>query len=354
MLAYIIRRILFMIPTLIVTSILIFIIIQLPPGDFATSLQEDVASSGGGQDAAMLENIRHRYGLDQPLPVQYLKWIAGFPRGDFGYSLEWNAPVWDLIAGRLGFTILLSGLALVFMWFVSIPIGVYSATHQYSVLDYAMSIISFIGVGIPGVYSATHKYSIADNSLTFLGFLGLSVPDFMLGLIYLVGATLVLNIPAGGMFSPAMENAPWSLAKVLDMLNHLWAPLLILGAAGTAELIRIMRGNLLDVLGEQYITTARAKGLPERVVINKYAVRVAINPLISVLGMQIPKMISSSIIIGVVLSIPTVGPLFLRALTTQDMYLAGALLMFMTVLLLIGNLLADIALAWVDPRIRYE
>lgn len=316
-----------MIPTLIVTSILIFIIIQLPPGDFATSLQADVASSGGGQDAAMLENIRHRYGLDQPLPVQYLKWVAGFPRGDFGYSLEWNAPVWDLIAGRLGFTILLSGLALVFMWFVSIPIG---------------------------VYSATHKYSLADNSLTFLGFLGLSVPDFMLGLIYLVGATLVLNIPAGGMFSPAMENAPWSLGKVLDMLNHLWAPLLILGAAGTAELIRIMRGNLLDVLGEQYITTARAKGLPERVVINKYAVRVAINPLISVLGMQIPKMISSSIIIGVVLSIPTVGPLFLRALTTQDMYLAGALLMFMTILLLIGNLLADIALAWVDPRIRYE
>jgi peptide/nickel transport system permease protein len=327
MLAYIVRRMLLMIPTLIITSMLIFIIIQLPPGDFATSLQADVASSGGGQDAAMLDNLRHRYGLDQPLPIQYLKWIAGFPRGDFGYSLEWNAPVWDLIADRLAFTVLLSGLALVFMWFVSIPIG---------------------------IYSATHKYSLGDNALTLLGFLGLSVPDFMLGLIYLVGATLLLNMSAGGMFSSAMEKAPWSLAKVLDMLNHLWAPLLIMGAAGTAELIRIMRGNLLDVLGEQYITTARAKGLHERVVINKYAVRVAINPLISVLGMQIPKMISSSIIIGVVLSIPTVGPLFLRALTTQDMYLAGALLMFMTVLLLIGNLLADIALAWVDPRIRYE
>jgi len=193
MLAYIVRRVLLMIPTLIITSILIFIIIQLPPGDFATSLQADVASSGGGQDAAMLENIRHRYGLDQPLPIQYLRWIAGFPRGDFGYSLEWNAPVWDLIADRLGFTILLSGLALVFMWFVSVPIG---------------------------VYSATHKYSLGDNALTFLGFLGLSVPDFMLGLIYLVGATLLLNMSAGGMFSSAMEKAPWSLAKVLDMLNH--------------------------------------------------------------------------------------------------------------------------------------
>lgn len=327
MLTYIIRRLLGMVPTIFVVSIVTFVVIQLPPGDFMTSVQAEIAASGGGQDAATLESLRHRYGLDQPLLVQYWRWISGFARGDFGYSLEWNAPVLEVIADRLAFTILVSGLALVFMWVVSIPIGVYSATHKYS----------------PG-----------DNTLTFLGFVGLSVPDFMLALVYLVVATLVFNMSATGLFSPEMERASWGIPKVLDLLNHLWAPVLILGAAGTAELIRIMRGNLLDVLGQQYITTARAKGLKERVVINKYAVRVAINPLISVLGMQIPKMISSSIIIGVVLSIPTVGPTFLRALTTQDMYLAGTLLLLMTVLLLIGNLLADVALAWVDPRIRYE
>ncbi len=327
MLGFILRRVLGMIPTMIVVSIITFIIIQLPPGDFMDSLQAEVAATGGGQDAKTLDALRQRYGLDRPLYVQYFTWVAGFPQGDFGYSLEWNAPVWDLIADRLMFTILVSGLALVLMWVISIPIGVYSATHQYS---------------------------LGDNIFTFLGFIGLSVPDFMLALIYLVVATLVFNMSASGLFSQGMEDAPWGTAKLLDVLNHLWVPILILAAAGTAELIRIMRGNMLDVLGQQYITTARAKGLRERLVISKYAVRIAINPLISVLGMQIPKMISSSIIIGVVLSIPTVGPLFLRALTTQDMYLAGSLLMFMTVLLLIGNLLADIALAWVDPRIRYE
>lgn len=327
MLNYILRRILGMIPTLILVSILTFIVIQLPPGDFMTSLQAEIAATGGGQDANTIEGLRVRYGLDKPMHVQYLRWVAGFSRGDFGYSIEWNAPVWDLIAGRLGFTILISGLALALMWVLSIPIAIYSATHQYS---------------------------LGDNFFTFLGFLGLSVPDFLLALIYMVFVTLVLGFSATGLYSAGMESSPWSLAKALDLVNHLWAPILILALAGTAELIRIMRGSLLDVLSQQYITTARAKGLKERVVLNKYAVRVAINPMISVLGMQIPKMISSSIIIGVVLSIPTVGPIFLRALTSQDMYLAGALLLFMTLLLLIGNLLADITLAWIDPRIRYE
>jgi peptide/nickel transport system permease protein len=324
---YILRRVLGMIPTLLVVSLLVFIIIQLPPGDFMTSLQAEVAATGGGQDAQTLDALRQRYGLDKPLYIQYLTWIAGFPMGDFGYSLEWNAPVWDLIAGRLAFTILLGGLALMFMWIVAIPIGIYSAAHQYS---------------------------IGDHVFTFLGFLGLSVPDFLVALVYMVVATLVFGMSAIGLYSPEFVDAPWSVAKFLDLFKHLWAPVLILGMVGTAELIRIMRGNMLDILGQQYITTARAKGLKERVVIYKYALRVAINPLISVLGMQIPKMISSSIIIGVVLSIPTVGPMFLRALITQDMYLAGSILLFMTVLLLVGNLLADIALAWVDPRIRYE
>jgi len=327
MIAYIIKRFLGMIPTFIIISMITFVIVQLPPGDFVTSAQAEIASSGGGMDASAVEAMRIRYGLDQPIPVQYWRWVSGFPRGDFGYSLEWNAPVWDIIARRLGWTFLLSGLALVFMWVVSIPIG---------------------------IYSARHKYSLGDNVFSFLGFLGLSVPDFMLSLMWLVFATMVLGISASGLYSPKMVDAPWGLIKFLDLLNHLWPPIVIMGIVGTAELIRIMRGNLLDILNQQYVTTARSKGLEEKVVVQKYAVRMAINPLISVLGMQIPKMISSSIIVGLVLSIPTVGPIFLRALTTQDMYLAGAILLLMTVMLLIGNLLADIALAWVDPRIRYE
>ena len=327
MIAYIVKRILGMIPTLIIISIITFIIIQLPPGDFATTAQAEIAASGGGMDASAVKAMRIRYGLDQPMLVQYWRWVSGFPRGDFGYSLEWSAPVWDIIAGRLGWTLLLSGLALVFMWLVSIPIGIYSARHQYS---------------------------LGDNVFSFLGFLGLSVPDFMLSLMWLVFATMMLGISASGLYSPQMVDAPWSFAKFLNLLNHLWPPVVIMGVVGTAELIRIMRGNLLDILNQQYVTTARSKGLVEKVVVQKYAVRMAINPMISVLGMQIPKMISSSIIVGFVLSIPTVGPIFLRALITQDMYLAGTILLLMTVMLLIGNFLADIALAWVDPRIRFE
>lgn len=327
MISYIIKRFFGMIPTFIIISIVTFIIVQLPPGDFVTSAQAEIAASGGGMDASTVEAMRIRYGLDQPLLIQYWKWISGFPRGDFGYSLEWNAPVWDIVANRLAWTLLLSGLALIFMWIISIPIG---------------------------IYSACNKYSIGDNIFTFLGFLGLSIPDFMLSLLWLVFATIVLGFSASGLYSPHMIDAPWSFTKFLDLLNHLWPPVVIMGMVGTAELIRIMRGNLLDVLNQQYITTARSKGLEEKVVIKKYAVRMAINPLISVLGMQIPKMISSSIIVGLVLSIPTLGPIFLRSLITQDMYLAGAILLLMTVMLLIGNLLADIALAWVDPRIRYE
>ena len=326
MIAYIMKRLVGMIPTFIIISMITFVIVQLPPGDFVTSAQAEIASSGGGMDASAVEAMRIRYGLDQSIPVQYWRWVSGFPRGDFGYSLEWNAPVWDIIAGRLGWTLLLSGLALVFMWVVSIPIG---------------------------IYSARNKYSLGDNVFSFLGFLGLSIPDFMLSLMWLVFATMMLGISASGLYSSQMVDAPWSLAKFLDLLNHLWPPVVIMGVVGTAELIRIMRGNLLDILNQQYVTTARSKGLEEKVVVRKYAVRMAINPLISVLGMQIPKMISSSIIVGLVLSVPTVGPIFLRALITQDMYLAGAILLLMTVMLLIGNLLADIALAWVDPRIRY-
>lgn len=327
MITYIARRLLAMIPTLLLVSILTFIIIQLPPGDFMTSLQALAASSGSGADQAAMDNLRHLYGLDQPVPIQYFKWISGFVRGDFGYSFEWRCPVRDLILGRLALTVLLSLVSLMIMWLIAVPIGIYSATHQYS---------------------------LGDNLLTFLGFLGLSLPDFLLGLGYLAVGIFVFGVSVSGLYSQEMERAPWSLAKVLDLANHLLWPALILGVGGIAQLIRIMRGSLLDVLGQQYVTTARAKGLKEKVVINKYAVRVAINPLISVMGMQLPQLISGATILGIVLSLPTTGPLFTRALQSQDMYLAGTLLLFLSLLLMAGNLLADIALAWVDPRIRLE
>jgi peptide/nickel transport system permease protein len=326
MLAYIGRRILGMIPTLIIVSIVTFIIIQLPPGDFFTTRAIEAAMSGGGQDKETVKKMQERYGLDQPLYVQYWRWVSGFPRGDFGYSLEWNSPALPIVLERMGYTIQVGGLSLLFMIGVAIPIGVYSATHQYSFGDHALSLV---------------------------GFLGLSLPGFLLALLWMFFGVIVLRIPVGGEISSGMADQPWSLAKLLDYLNHLWPPAVILGLASTAQLQRIMRGSLLDVMGQQFITTARAKGLKERKVVNKYAVRVAINPLISVIAMEIPKIVSESTIVGIVMSVPTTGPLLLRALLTQDMYLAGTFLLFMTLLLMISNLLADIALAWADPRIVY-
>ncbi|MBN1810271.1 MAG: ABC transporter permease [Anaerolineae bacterium] len=326
MLAYIGRRILGMIPTLFIVSVVTFIIIQLPPGDFFTTRAIEAAMSGGGQDKETVKKMQERYGLDKPLYVQYWRWVSGFPRGDFGYSLEWNSPVLPIVLQRMSYTLQVGGLSLLFMIGVAIPIGIYSATHQYSFGDHALSLI---------------------------GFLGLSLPGFLLALLWMFFGIIILRIPVGGEISLEMAEQPWNLAKVLDYLNHLWPPAVILGLASTAQLQRIMRGNLLDVMGQQYITTARAKGLKERKVVNKYAVRVAINPLISVMAMEIPKIISESTIVGIVMSVPTTGPLLLRALLTQDMYLAGTFLLFMTLLLMISNLLADIALAWADPRIVY-
>jgi peptide/nickel transport system permease protein len=326
MLAYVGRRILGMIPTLVIVSIVTFIIIQLPPGDFWTTRAIEIALSGGGQDKETVEKMRERYHMDDPLYVQYLRWVSGFPRGDFGWSLEWNSPVLPIVLRRMGYTIQVGGLSLLFMMGVAIPIGIYSATHQYSFGDHALSLV---------------------------GFLGLSLPGFLLALLWMFFGIIVLRIPVGGEISLEMAEQPWSLAKLLDYLNHLWPPAVILGLASTAQLQRIMRGNLLDVMGQQYITTARAKGLKERKVVSKYAVRVAINPLISVMAMEVPKIISESTIVGIVMSVPTTGPLLLRSLLSQDMHLAGTFLLFMTLLLMVSNLLADIALAWADPRIVY-
>src|SRR5215207_4633391 len=251
MLTYIGRRLLGMIPTLFLVSVLTFVIIQLPPGDFLTTLSTQAAESGGVIDENAMESLRRQYGLDQPMYIQYLTWISGFPRGDFGYSIAWKTPVVELIMSQIGFTLLLSALALVFTWIIAIPIGIYSATHQYS---------------------------WGDVALTFIGFLGLSIPAFMLGLIYLFVAAFGFNASVGGLMTPGLESEPWNATKILDVTNHLLWPTIIVGASGTAQLIRIMRGNLLEILGQQYITTARATAPTENIVVNKYAVRVAINP----------------------------------------------------------------------------
>lgn len=327
MLTFVVRRLLRLIPTLVVISILVFVIIQLPPGDFFDSLQAELAESDSQADQEAFEALRKQYHLDQPLWKQYVHWAAGCLKGDFGYSFEWRQPVAELIGERLGLTFLMAFSALVFMWLVALPIG---------------------------IYTACHKGSFGDHLLTFFAFIGLCVPPFIIALVAMYVAVFKFGGSAGGLFSPDYKYAAWSLAKVWDLLKHIWVPAVVIGAAGTAGLMRIMRSSMLDVLNEQHITTARAKGLSERWVIYKYAVRVAINPMISILGLQLPRLVSGSIIVAIVLGLPTMGPLFYRALETQDMFLAGTFLMLMAILMLLGNLLADVLLAWVDPRIRLD
>jgi len=329
MLSYILRRLLGMGVTLIAVTIITFIIIQLPPGDVVTSQVRMLeAQTGSRVPPEIIEGLRARYGLGQPVPIQFIKWVSGFPRGDFGLTNAYQGTVAEIIVLRIGYTLLLVILTLIISWGLAIPFGIYAATHKNSRLDYILSAISFIGI---------------------------STPNFLLGLIYLAILVFVLQSSyAGGFFSQKYATAPWSLGRVLDMAKHLLVPLMILGLGGTAGTYRIMRANLLDVLDQQFVETARAKGLKERVVIYKHAARIAINPLISRFGMHMPVLISGAVIISVVLDLPTLGPALQRSLLQQDMYLAGTILLMMTVMLLVGNLLADILLAWSDPRIRYE
>jgi len=327
MLAYIIRRILIMIPTLVAISIISFTIIQLPAGDFFTTYVAQLSASGESVDQAELESLRQRFGLDEPLYVQYLKWAWNFVRGDFGQSFEWNKPVRALIGERLAMTILISTCTLLFTWAVAVPIGVYSAVRQYSWMDYF---------------------------LTLIGFIGLATPNFLFALVLLWASYSWFDMSIGGLFSPQFVDAPWSLAKTVDLLKHLWIPVVIVGTAHTAKFIRIIRGNLLDELKKPYVTTARAKGMSETRLILKYPVRVAINPLVSTIGWTLPELVSGIAITAVVLNLPTTGPLLLRALLSQDMQLAGTFIMFLAILTVIGTLISDILLAWVDPRIRFE
>lgn len=327
MIGLILQRMVWMIPTMLVISLISFVIIQLPPGDYLTSHLAALEESGQPVAYEQVEALRERYHLDKPLVVRYLHWMGGVMRGDLGMSFEWNRPVADVIGERLLLTAVISIATLLFTWAVALPIGIYSAVRQYSP---------------------------ADHGFTFLGFLGLATPNFLLALIFMYIGFAFFGTTPGGLFSIEYEDAPWSYAKVIDLLKHLWVPVVVIGTAGTAGLIRVMRGNLLDELRKQYVVTARAKGLPYWRILLKYPVRVALNPLVSTIGWLLPSIIGGEIIVSVVMGLPTTGPLLLHALLNQDMFLAGGMVMILAVLTLVGTLVSDILLLWLDPRIRFE
>ena len=324
MFAYLIHRLFIMVPTLIAISVLIFVIIQLPPGDYLTTLVNELRSQGETVNQEKIEFLRQQYGFDKSLVEQYLMWVAGMAQGDFGFAFEYNLPVTEVVGDRLFLSMIVAIGTIIFTYLVAFPIGVYSATHQYSV---------------------------TDHTLTFIGFLGLATPNFLLALIFLYFANVTFGTSIGGLMDPRYIDAPWSLDKILSILEHLWIPVVVIGTSGTAGMIRRLRANLLDELEKPYVVTARAKGLPPIRAL-RYPLRMALNPFISDIGNLLPQIISGATIVAVVLSLPTTGPLLLRALQSQDMYLAGFLLMCLAVLTVIGVFVSDIALAALDPRIR--
>ncbi len=326
MLHYIIRRFIYMLILLLVVSITAFIIIQLPPGDYLSSHIAQLEMLGTHASQAELASLTKQYGLDLPIYVQYSKWMWKMFHGDFGRSFEWEMPVSKLIAERLPLTVIVSLFSIIFTYIVAIPIGIYSATHQYSMGDY---------------------------TFTFIGFAGLATPNFLLALILMFVFYKYFGLSPGGLFSSQYQLTSWSMGKFVDLLKHLPIPVIVIGTAGAAGLIRVMRGCLLDELRKQYVITARAKGLSERTLLFKYPVRVAINPIVSTIGWMLPTIVSGEIITAIVLNLPTTGPLLFKALLSQDMYLAGSTIMFLTSLTVIGTLISDILLVCVDPRIRY-
>ncbi|HEX5416118.1 MAG TPA: ABC transporter permease [Chloroflexota bacterium] len=327
MLNYIIRRLLYMVVTMFFISIIGFALINLPPGSALSVKISQLRAVGGDMSTEQIHSLEARYGLNDPIQVQYFRWVTGAVHGDFGQSFTFDLPVNQLIWGRLSLSLLLSGLALIFSWLISIPAGVYSATHRYNVPDYIITILQFAGVAIP---------------------------DFLLALLLLVFASQVLHTDVGGLYSTQYATAPFSEAKLIDLMKHLWVPVVVIAAGSTAWLTRVMRANLLDVLNQQYVQTARSKGLREGIVIWKHAVRNALHPLIMALGTTLPALISGEVVVSIVLNLPTTGPLFFSSLLNKDMYLGITFLMLLSLMLIIGNLLADLLLAWVDPRVRLE
>jgi peptide/nickel transport system permease protein len=327
MLNYIVHRILIMIPTLVAISIVIFTIINLPPGNYFTTYIAELQGSGEKADLAKIEFLEKEYGFDRPLWQQYLYWVGGLLHGDLGYSFSYDLPVSKVVGDRMLLTAVVSITTIIFTYLVAFPIGIYSATHQYS---------------------------ISDHILTLLGFLGLATPSFLLALVLLYFANVYLGISIGGLMDPKYLDQPWSWDKLLSLAAHIWIPVLVIGSAGTAAMIRRLRANLLDELQKQYVVTARAKGLPPLRTLFKYPLRMALNPFISDIGSLLPQVISGAAIVSVVMSLPTTGPMLLSSLRSQDMYLAGSFLMFMAFLTVIGVFVSDLALALLDPRIRLQ
>ena len=327
MTAYIARRVLFLFPMLFVISAVVFWIIQLPPGDFMSTYIANLESSGIEVSDELATTLRRQYGLDRPITYQYFYWIRNIvTEGDWGRSFSWNKPVADILAERVPLTVAVSLTSTIFVFVMAIPIGIFSATNQYSLFDYFF---------------------------TFMGFVGVSIPPFMLALILMWGMFTLFNWSVGGLFSPEYIDAPWSVARVLDLMSRIWFPVVLIGLSGTAGLMRVMRGNLLDELRKQYVVTARAKGIPEMRVLFYYPVKIAINPVISTIGWILPGIVAGEVLVSIVLNLQTTGPVLFDALLSQDMYLAGSITLILSLLVIFGNLIADLLLVWVDPRIRF-
>src|ERR687895_1791463 len=335
MLRYTLRRVLIMIPTLVVISFVTFVIIQLPPGDFLSNQIAELQSQGDKAAMEKAEFLRKQYGLDKPFVEQYAIWIGAWPgengfsgllQGDLGWSFEHDLPVKDVVGDRLFLSFILNFSVILFTWAVAFPIGFFAATHQYS---------------------------WGDHGLTFLGYVGLATPNFLLALVLMYFANVQFGLSVGGIMDAEYLGQPWSVGKALSVLEHLWIPVIVIGTSGTAGMIRRLRANLLDELQKPYVVTAKAKGLPPFKALTKYPLRMSLNPFIADIGNLLPQVISGAAIVSIVLSLPTTGPLLLRALQTQDMYLAGSFLMLLALLTVIGVLLSDLALAVLDPRIRF-
>ena len=328
MIEYIVKRVLLLIPVMTVISIVIFVVIQLPPGDYLTNYIANLEQQGIDVSESEAASLRRTYGLDQGIAEQYFRWISNIIlHGDFGRSFAWNKPVSALLWERVPLTVIISLITTIFIYAVSIPIGIYTATHKYSFFDYFW---------------------------TFIGFIGLSVPGFLLALLIIWWTYSIFGISISGLFSQEYIAEPWSIGKVFDMLKRIWFPIIIIGMSGTAGLIRVMRGNLLDELQKQYVTTARAKGVPEKTVLYRYPVRIAVNPIVSTVGWVLPSVVGGEVLVSIVLNLPTTGPVLLKAVMFQDMYLAGSITLILSLLTVIGTLIADILLVWIDPRIRFS
>lgn len=328
MLNYLFRRIGYALIMIVLVSFVSFVIIELPPGDYLTQKVEQLRARGDRSAEQQVESLRIRYGLDKPFLERYTNWAINFVKGDFGQSFEFDKPISEILGARLGYTVVLALATTLVTWALAIPLGVYSAVKQYSLGDQVISVISFIGLGMPG---------------------------FLLALIILFFAVIVFNLEVIGLFSPEYRDAPWSFGKLLDLLGHLWLPALISAVTGIGGLVRIMRGNLLDTLGQPFVEAARARGLRNTTVTWKHAVRIAINPLVTILGSDVfPAIIVGSSLVSIVLNLPTIGPVFIDSLRKLDMFMAGTCIVFLTIMLLVGNLVSDLLLAWIDPRIRLE